>query len=72
LEKYREFLSHARECEQLARGASNPAARTEWEKLAATWRSLARERREMKQLPPDPEEVESLISQEASARPGLP
>ena len=63
MEKYREFLSHARECEQLARSAPNPDVRKEWEKLAATWRMLAGERRELKQLPVDPEEISPPHSQ---------
>ena len=56
LEKYREFLSHARECERLAKSTSNPKHREEWESLARTWRELAEERRRMFKLPPMPED----------------
>ncbi len=55
MEKYRQFLSHARECEQLAKTAPNPEVRKEWENLAETWRALAAERQKMFKLPPDPE-----------------
>ncbi len=55
MEKYREFLSHAHECEQLAKTAPNPELRQEWEKLAQTWRSLATERHKMIKPPSEPE-----------------
>jgi hypothetical protein len=56
MEKYHEFLSHARQCEQLANSAATAEARQEWEKLARTWRALAGKRREMQQLSLEPEE----------------
>jgi len=55
MEKYREFLSHARECEELAKSAATAEGRKEWEKLARTWRTLAGERQTMRKLPPDAE-----------------
>jgi hypothetical protein len=55
MDKYREFLAHARECDRLAKGASDPDVRQQWDRLAQTWRSLAEERRKMFKLPPEPE-----------------
>ena len=55
MDKYREFLSHARECEQIAKNATDPKVREQWESLARTWRSLAAERQRMFKLPPAPE-----------------
>lgn len=51
MEKFREFLGHARECEQLAKNASDPSVRQQWESLAKTWRALAIERQKMFKLP---------------------
>ena len=55
MDKYREFLERARECERLAKSASDMAVREQWERLAKTWKSLAVERQKMFQLPPEPE-----------------
>jgi hypothetical protein len=55
VEKYREFLSHARECERLANSTSDSNIRQQWERLAHTWRSLALERQQMFKLPVEPE-----------------
>jgi hypothetical protein len=46
MKKVSEYLQHAEECQQLARMAQSPEHREMLLSMAATWTSLAKDRRE--------------------------